>query len=424
MYWYRFLFTCLLPWVWLRHLWQGGGDFSWEEQQSRLGVLSPALRQRLAKRWLLHCVSVGELQAALPLIKLLLEKQIPIAVTFSTFTAARLADRQLPAAVPRCFFPYDLAFTWSAAFAEVRGFLLLETELWPLHLDYCQRHGIPVLLLNGRLSARSFQRYQRHPWLCRQLFPKLTQVLAQSPADAKRFQALGAIAVTVVGNLKNQALDHKDQRHLTWQAQLPLDFHARPLWLAASLHRGEEKVILAAHQQLKQTFPNALLCLVPRHPERFSPRDFQGFRSVWRTQMPLAAVKADIDLLVIDCIGELSQWYALFPIVFIGGSLKKIGGHNPLEPAAAGCALLTGKYYFHFQSIFDELLAKNAVKIVNDSQSLACHVAYFWQAAGAVAQASAAAQSVWQSQPDAVSAHWDALVQIFPELEKNQVNFN
>ncbi len=422
MYWYRILFTFLLPWFWLRHLWQGRGDFSWVEQQSRLGLLPPLLRQRLAKRLLLHCVSVGELQAALPLIKFLLEKQIPIAVSFSTFTAARLAARQLPTAVPRFFFPYDLAFTWSQAFAEVRGFLLLETELWPLHLNYCQRHGIPVLLLNGRLSARSFQRYQRHPWLCRQLFPKLTQVLAQSPADAERFQGLGVKAVRVVGNLKNQALDQDDQRYLTWQAQLPLDFSARRLWLAASVHRGEEKVILAAHRQLKQQFPDALLCLVPRHPERFAAKDFQDFRTAWRTQMPLTAVNADIELLVIDCIGELSQWYALFPIVFMGGSLKKIGGHNPLEPAAAGCALLTGKYYFNFQSIFDEFLAKNAVKMVSDSQSLAANVAYFWQTAGASAQAAAAAKAVWQGQADALSAHWDALLKTFPELAKNENN--
>jgi 3-deoxy-D-manno-octulosonic-acid transferase len=412
MYWYRLLFAVLLPWFWLRHLWQGRRDFSWAQQQSRLGFRLPPL----AGRWVVHCVSVGELQAALPLIKRLLQQEIPIAVSFSTFTAARLAAQQLPLSVPRFFFPYDLAFTWSRAFEQVRGFLLLETELWPLHLAYCQRQGIPVLLLNGRLSARSFQRYQRHPWLHQQLFPKLSQVLAQTTADAERFKGLGAHAVVVAGNLKSQAIDQQDKRYLTWQESLPVDFHRRPLWLAASIHRGEEGVILAAHRQLKKHFPKALLCLVPRHPERFSVKDFQGFNTAWRSKTPLFALNSDIDLFVIDCMGELTQWYRFFPIVFIGGSLKKIGGHNPLEAAAAGCALLSGKYFFNFQSIFSELSERKALTIIRGAGALSASIAYFWQVPGAFTAAAAMANQVLKNQPDALSAHWQILKKIF----KNQ----
>ncbi|WLG95364.1 lipid IV(A) 3-deoxy-D-manno-octulosonic acid transferase [Pseudomonas sp. FP198] len=331
-----------------------------------------------------HAVSVGESIAAAPMIRALLQRypQLPITVTCMTPTGSERI-KALFAEEPRvqhCYLPYDLPCAAKRFLDQVRPKLavIMETELWPNHIHQCARRGIPVALANARLSERSARGYARFPRLTRPMLGEMSLFAVQTEAEAERFRQLGARTdtVEVTGSIKfdltidPQLLESASALRRQWQA---VD---RPVWIAASTHEGEDEVVLAAHQRLLASYPDALLILVPRHPERFDSVAqlcaCEGFATVRRSSAQ--PVTAQTSVLLGDTMGELLFLYALADSAFVGGSLVPNGGHNLLEPAALAKPVLSGPHLFNFLEIAAQLRAAGALQEVEDAESLALAV--------------------------------------------------
>lgn len=359
------------------------------------GRKAPAYRERIGERFALglpplqpggiwvHAVSVGESIAAAPMIRALLERypQLPITVTCMTPTGSERI-RAMFANEPRiqhCYLPYDLP--WAAARfldkARPKLGIIMETELWPNHIHQCARRGIPVALANARLSERSARGYARFAGLTRPMLEEMSLFAVQTEAEAERFRQLGArpATVQVTGSIK---FDLKiDEQLLPRARELRGQWGAtqRPVWIAASTHDGEDALILAAHQQLLAVHGDALLILVPRHPERFDAVHqlcSEQFATVRRSTG--APVDAQTRVLLGDTMGELLFLYALADIAFVGGSLVPTGGHNPLEPAALALPVIMGPHVFNFLEISAMLREAGALEQVDDAVGLATEV--------------------------------------------------
>jgi len=371
----RFLYTTLLwlllPLVALRQAWRGRGEpDGWRALCARFGGVEPVAGRPL---WL-HCVSVGETVAAEPLVAALRERGVPLMVSSTTFTGAARVRQRFGRRLPQRYLPFDIPLFVARFLDRVqpRALLILETELWPNLIAACRRRGIPVILVNARLSARSARGYARLGRLSRAMLADLTLIAAQSPADAGRFAALGVPEdrLHVTGNLK---FDAGGESVLPADAaDLRAQIGARPVWVAASTHAGEDEIVLDAHRRLLRDRPEALLVLVPRHPERFNDvaalvarRGFTCLRrSAGDTPAPACAVFLG------DSMGEMPLYYGIADVAFVGGSLVPVGGHNFLEPAALGLPLLTGPHCFNFEAIADDLVAAGALQRVNDGDAL------------------------------------------------------
>ncbi len=332
-----------------------------------------------------HAVSVGETQAALPLIKALQQHypHMTLVVTTMTPTGSARVRAALGDTVFHVYAPYDLpgAVQRFLQRTHPRVAIIMETELWPNLIHGCQQRGIPVIVANARLSVRSAAGYQRVARLTRDTFQQITVIAAQAQADAQRFIALGAdpARVAVTGNIKFDITPTPDVREhaaalrRSWGAQ-------RPVWIAASTHASaagsEDEQVLAAFATLRLTLPDALLVLVPRHPERFAKvaalcRE-QGYNVTRRSEQK--AGNADLsstDIYIGDSMGELMIFYAASDVAFVGGSLIPHGGHNLLEPAALGIPVLTGPHTFNFAEISRLLLDAGAARQVNNPAELA-----------------------------------------------------
>ncbi|MEN5046244.1 lipid IV(A) 3-deoxy-D-manno-octulosonic acid transferase [Pseudomonas koreensis] len=331
-----------------------------------------------------HAVSVGESIAAAPMIRALLQRypQLPITVTCMTPTGSERIQA-LFAGEPRiqhCYLPYDLPCA-AARFldhAKPKLAVIMETELWPNHIHQCAKRGIPVALANGRLSERSARGYGRFSKLTAPMLAEMSFFAVQTEAEAQRFRDLGARpqTVEVTGSIKfdltidPQLLQRAHELRGQWQAL------ERPVWIAASTHEGEDEVVLDAHRRLLANYPNALLILVPRHPERFNSVfelcQREGFATVRRSTG--ANVAADTSVLLGDTMGELLFLYALADSAFVGGSLVPNGGHNLLEPAALAKPVLSGSHLFNFLDIAAQLREAGALAEVDDAEGLAVEV--------------------------------------------------
>ena len=331
-----------------------------------------------------HAVSVGESIAAAPMIRALLQRypQLPITVTCMTPTGSERIQA-LFASEPRiqhCYLPYDLPCA-AARFldhAKPKLAVIMETELWPNHIHQCAKRGIPVALANGRLSERSARGYGRFTKLTAPMLAEMSFFAVQTEAEAQRFRDLGARpqTVEVTGSIKfdltidPQLLQRAHELRGQWQAL------ERPVWIAASTHEGEDEVVLDAHRRLLANYPNALLILVPRHPERFNSVfelcQREGFATVRRSTG--ANVEADTSVLLGDTMGELLFLYALADSAFVGGSLVPNGGHNLLEPAALAKPVLSGPHLFNFLDIAAQLREAGALAEVDDAEGLAVEV--------------------------------------------------
>ncbi|WP_027611387.1 lipid IV(A) 3-deoxy-D-manno-octulosonic acid transferase [Pseudomonas sp. URIL14HWK12:I6] len=331
-----------------------------------------------------HAVSVGESIAAAPMIRALLQRypQLPITVTCMTPTGSERIQA-LFAGEPRiqhCYLPYDLPCA-AARFldhAKPKLAVIMETELWPNHIHQCAKRGIPVALANGRLSERSARGYGRFTKLTAPMLAEMSFFAVQTEAEAQRFRDLGARpqTVEVTGSIKfdltidPQLLQRAHELRGQWQAL------ERPVWIAASTHEGEDEVVLDAHRRLLANYPNALLILVPRHPERFNSVfelcQREGFATVRRSTG--ANVEADTSVLLGDTMGELLFLYALADSAFVGGSLVPNGGHNLLEPAALAKPVLSGPHLFNFLDIAAQLREAGALAEVDDAEGLAVEV--------------------------------------------------
>ncbi len=327
-----------------------------------------------------HAVSVGESIAAAPMIRelLLRHPQLPITITCMTPTGSERIQAMFAnePRVQHCYLPYDLP--WAAGrfldHVQPRLAVIMETELWPNHIHQCAVRGIPVALANARLSERSARGYARFARLTAPMLAEMSLIAVQTETEAERFRQLGARpdCVQVTGSIK---FDLKVDVHLLARAaQLREQWQAggRPIWIAASTHEGEDAIVLAAHRQLLASHADALLILVPRHPERFaSVFDLcvaQGLASVRRSSGE--AVTAGHQVLVGDTMGELLFLYALADSAFVGGSLVANGGHNLLEPAALAKPVLSGPHVFNFLEIAAMLREAGALIEVDDAAGL------------------------------------------------------
>ncbi|SCZ33113.1 MULTISPECIES: lipid IV(A) 3-deoxy-D-manno-octulosonic acid transferase [Pseudomonas] len=331
-----------------------------------------------------HAVSVGESIAAAPMIRALLQRypQLPITVTCMTPTGSERIHAMF-ANEPRiqhCYLPYDLPCAAARFLDRVQPKLavIMETELWPNHIHQCAKRGIPVALANGRLSERSAKGYGRFSKLTAPMLAEMSLFAVQTEAEALRFRDLGARAETVevTGSIKfdltidPQLLQRAAELRGQWQAL------ERPVWIAASTHEGEDEVVLNAHRRLLANHPDALLILVPRHPERFNSVfelcQREGFATVRRSTG--ASVDAQTSVLLGDTMGELLFLYALADSAFVGGSLVANGGHNLLEPAALAKPVISGPHLFNFLDIAAQLRSAGALAEVDDAEGLAIEV--------------------------------------------------
>lgn len=390
---------------------------------------APAYAKRIAERFAinlpefkqggiwLHAVSVGESIAAAPVVKALqqLYPDLPITVTCMTPTGSERIQSLFGDSVQHCYLPYDLPICSRRFFQRLKPRLaiVMETELWPNHINQCARLNIPVVLANGRLSARSARGYGRFPKLVAPMLKQISALAVQTHTEAQRFIDLGArpASVTVTGSIKydlrvDAALPEQAQKlREQWQAT------QRPIWIAASTHEGEDALILAAHQQLLVQFTDALLILVPRHPERFESVHSlcvaQGIQVQRRSTQ--ATVSAQHQVLLGDTMGELLFLYALADVALVAGSLIEHGGHNMLEPIALAKPTLTGPHYFNFLEIAEQLLEAGGLQQVADAQALAQAVAQLWTTPAQVQKMCAAAQQVLQRNQGALQRLLDSI---------------
>jgi 3-deoxy-D-manno-octulosonic-acid transferase len=325
-----------------------------------------------------HAVSVGEVNAAAPLVEALRKRYTDhtLVVTTVTPTGSDRVRQLWGTQVFHVYLPYDLP-------AAIRRFLvrtrpcvavIMETEIWPNLFFECEAHDVPIVVANARLSEKSLRGYGPVTPLARKAIRCATFVAAQSPQDAERLLELGARPerLRVVGNLK---YDMRVPDDLTQQARAWREGWgtARPTWIAASTHEGEEQAVIEVHSRLMRRFPDALLLVAPRHPERFRLmtqlcRSY-GFVTATRSEDRLASPSTQC--FVIDTLGELVPFLAAADIAFVAGSLDPIGGHNVLEPAALGVPVIVGPNTFNFTEVTDLLLERGAARRVQDREGLA-----------------------------------------------------
>ena len=343
----------------------------WSERYS--SDAGPAARVEI---WL-HAVSLGEVNAAAPVVNALRRERPELRwlITTITPTGSERVRVLWGDSVEHVYLPYDLPGAVQRFLRHYRPqvALVMETELWPNLLFGCRDQGIPVYILNARLSARSLRGYRLLAPLIARVVRTVKRIGAQSEADARHFVALGAqpAAVVETGNLKFDiaAPAGLDEFVRVFRSHLG----ARPAWIAASTHEGEEAAVIALHQRLRKRWPELLLLWAPRHPERF-PRVAELAQSQgWKVALRRGSAwpgPAD-EVFVIDTLGELMAFYACADVAFVGGSLQAIGGHNLLEPAAVGTAMVTGPHLHNFVEIARRLREAGALEIRDDPDGVA-----------------------------------------------------
>jgi 3-deoxy-D-manno-octulosonic-acid transferase len=326
-----------------------------------------------------HGASIGESLSLLPLIERLLEDDPGrhILVTTGTVTSARLMAERLPMGAFHQYVPIDRPAAVAPFLDHWRPQLALwvESDLWPNLVLGAQARGLPMALLQGRMSARSFARWRLVPGLIRPMLEGFALCLAQTRAQAARFEALGATSVKCLGNLKQAAAPlAADPAEL---AALEAALGERPRWLAASTHAGEEAAAGRLHARLAERWPGLLTIVAPRHPSRggevAAALAASGLRTARRSAG--AAPGAEVDVYVVDTLGELGLLYRLAPVAFVGGSLVPHGGQNPLEPARLGCAVLVGPHTHNFAEVVEQLVAGGGGQQVADEAALGGAVA-------------------------------------------------
>jgi 3-deoxy-D-manno-octulosonic-acid transferase len=373
----------------------------------------------------LHAASVGETVSILPVLTALTAHApaLTVLLTTGTATSARLLAHRMAAGleerVLHRFVPLDVP-AWVARFLDhwrPDAGAFVESELWPNLLFASRRRGIPMLLLNARMSARSMAGWQRVPGFARQVLGCFAHVQARSPADAARLEALGAASVSAPGDLKFAA--PKLPADPAEVARLRLLLAGRPVWLAASTHPGEEVVVFATHRALASAHPGLLTIVVPRHPERGAEiAAAAGDIPVHRRS--LGAAPPDQGVWLADTMGELGLWYRLAPIVFVGRSLVAPGGgQNPLEPARLGCAVATGPHTGNFLDAAQVLETAGGLARVADAAALTAWVAAMLAdpaRCAASGEAGCAAAARWADLPDRTALALLALLPAGPPL--------
>jgi len=322
----------------------------------------------------LHGASVGETVTLLPLVAQLQKRGLAVLVTSGTVTSARLLAARLPAGVIHQYLPLDVP-RYMRRFLDYwrpELGLICESEIWPNLLIEARKRAVPLVLVNARMSQRSFARWYKTPQTSRFLLSCFESCLAQSKGDGERLAQLGAPRVSIAGNLKfDVPAPPADANTLAMLDGLTT---GRPVWIAASTHPGEEELVIAAHLGIKPHLPKLLTIIVPRHPQRGieieALAQANGIAVARRAagDMP----ERDVEVYIADTVNELGLFYRLSQVAFLGGSLVPlIGGHNPIEPAKLGCALLHGPYVHNNAEIFAAFDQGGGAREVADAQALA-----------------------------------------------------
>ena len=366
-----------------------------------------------------HAVSVGEVLAAVPLVKAIRQHypDLPIVMTTMTPTGSARVKANFADNIFHAYVPYDLPPVIKRFLNKLkpRAVMILETELWPNILHQCQQRHIPVMMANARLSEKSFTGYVKFPKLTQAMLHAITILAVHAQADADRFIKLGIEPnkVSVTGSIK---FEIKVPASILEQAQVLRNSlgQNRPIWIAASTHQGEDEQILAAHKRVLQTLPDVLLILVPRHPERFTSicqlAIKEGFNTIRRSTSNVCT--KDVQVFVGDTMGELMLFFAASDLAFVGGSLVDTGGHNLLEPASLGLASITGPSYFNFLDVTKMLLKSKAVLQINDVSELAQQVLRLLQDSSVRTEMGERGRQVIEQNRGALAAHLSLLEQL------------
>ncbi len=378
---YSFGLYLATPFILLRLLWRSRKLPAYRQRWvERFGFFKIPAEKRNGL-WL-HTVSVGEFLAARPLIKafMLRNPNVPIVITTTTPTGSEQVRKHFTAQdVFHVYAPYDMPGAVQRFLHRVqpRLTLIMETELWPNMLQCAKRKKSRVVVINARLSERSALGYRKISALVKEMLSQVDVMCCQERDTANRFESLGLSSekVSVTGNLKYdlQVSDSVLEQGKILRLQFGL---ARPVWIAGSTHRGEDQILLDAHKKLLSVRPDALLLLVPRHPERFDEvaelSSSNGFSFSRRSENFSGVSRAQVA--IVDSVGELLPMYSSADVAFVAGSLIPRGGHNPIEPAAVGIPILTGPHYFNFQRVYENLLARSAVSECVDAEEIFLHL--------------------------------------------------
>jgi 3-deoxy-D-manno-octulosonic-acid transferase len=380
----------------------------------------------------IHAVSVGEAIAAAPLLEGLRRTwpALPLVVSTVTETGARVVRERFAGLARHRYLPLDFPGAARRVIRSLRPafFIGMETELWPNLLRALATQGVPTMIANGRLSDRSFHRYRLARWAMRRVLDHVTVFAMQSDEDARRIIALGARAerVVVTGNLKHEPLPDPAGVVDLWHRLLGLGA-GEPVWVAGSTHRGEEEAVLDAHRRALAVRADLTLVLAPRHPERVGEvmalATSRGFVPVRRSELPGKTrpgrpdgrlpggegerARASSPVIVLDTVGELAQLYSIGDVVFVGGSLSPLGGHNVLEPALRGKPVLFGPHTANFREAAAILLDGGGGQVVRDAAELAAELTGFLRDPERRARVGAAAREAAASRHGAARATLD-----------------
>ena len=376
---YTFAFYLLLPLYFARLCWKGTYNreyfFRWSE---RLGISKDYPTKNKSLIWV-HAVSVGEVNASMPLLRRLIAEypNIEILVTTTTPTGSKLLLERLGGTVKHQYLPVDLPLSirpfldhW-----QPKALILLETEIWPNLINLCKQKGIKTALVNARLSEKSKSNYLKYYSLIKESIDSLDLILAQYESDRLRFNEISQIKeIDICGNLKfDQDIPSElNEISLNIRNDWSINGKVRPTLIASSTHEGEEYIVLDAFKKILKVSPESLLILVPRHLERFER--VKGI--LLESKIPFVSrsmredVSEDTKILLGDTIGELNFLYSLADVAFIGGSLIDHGGQNLLEPSAQSLALISGPSLRNFSDISEQLIQNNALAIVHDAEEL------------------------------------------------------
>ena len=363
---YSFILYLIVPFVVLRLFWLGFRNPDYRRRWKERFGFPDKITSHDKLIWL-HAVSVGEVQASRPLVNALLEEypDYKILITTMTPTGADSVKQYFGDSVTHLYLPYDLPVSVKhfISIIEPSILIVMETELWPNLFHYCHEKNIPVIVVNARMSEKSAKGYRRFSSFTHSTLENISLVVAQGKKDAERMIALGADEdkVIMTGNLK---FDIHLPHSVSEQAQALRRYFSvnRPVWIAASTHEGEEKIILDAFDRVLQQHPQCLLVIVPRHPERSAAvRELCAKRNhKVLSKSDNRECDADVKVFILDTLGELLMYYAAADVAFVGGSLTETGGHNMLEPACLGLPVIMGPHVFNFQEISQLLLDEGA----------------------------------------------------------------
>lgn len=323
-----------------------------------------------------HAASVGETNAVLPLIDRLRDRGFKVLLTTGTVTSAAIADRRLPDGAVHQYVPLDLPGPVAAFLDHWKPELALfvESEIWPGILGRLRKRSIPFVLVNARMSDRSFRRWRRAGPLGRAIMRRIGLCIAQTAVDARRFEELGIGRVEIAGNLKFDvpAPDFDADTLDTLRGEVG----ERPVFVAASTHEGEESAVVSVHRRLRPDVPDLLTIIVPRHPERGDAIAAEvGLAGLVLARRSAGEpIGADTQIFLADSLGEMGLWLRLGTVAFLGASLVSLGGHNPIEPAKTGVPMVHGPHVANFADIFATLADARASICAADEDALAAAV--------------------------------------------------